>query len=96
MQCEIIFDREYPYVEKVGDIIFNLDNMTDTSFSEDEVVPPPVSKFLVSNCHKDLFLDFGNNVDEILDVFHEDYNSSSSSCEMDVVNEEVRPLLLCT
>ena len=91
-----VLDREYPYVEEERNVIFNLDNMMDTSFSEDEVVPPPVSKVPVFKCHKDSCLEFENNSDKILDVLHEDYNSSRSSFEMDVENEEVQPLVLCT
>ena len=82
--------------EEDRDVIFNLDNMTNTSFSEYEFIPPPISNVPVVKCDKDLSLEFGNNSVETLDVWHDYDNSIQPSFEMDVENEEVKPLVLCT
>ena len=70
--------------------------MTDTSFSEDEVIPLTVSNVPVVKFEKDLSLEFGNNSVETLDGWHDDDYSIQPSFEMDVENEEVQPLDLCT
>ena len=78
------------------DVIFNLDNMSDSSFSEDEVIPPTVSNIPGVKCDNEISLEFGNNSVGTLDVWHDDHNSIQSYIEMDVENEEVQPLVLCT
>ena len=70
--------------------------MTDKSFSEDEVVPPPVSKFPVSNCHKDSCLDSESNYLASFYLMHKDDNLINTTGQLDDVNEEVKPLQLCT
>ena len=59
------------------DVIFILDNMSDSSFSEDQVIPHSVSNVPLLKSDKDFSLEFGNNSVQSFDAWHDEDNAIS-------------------